>query len=79
MLQNISIHLNIDGLEGGMDGLAQVLACPEVCVCAQVCACVCVLDKVTKRMYIIITKNPITSKVHNTEWTRSRRIFPPCS
>ena len=33
MLENISIHLNVDSLEGGMDGLVQVLACPEVYTC----------------------------------------------
>jgi hypothetical protein len=29
VLENISIHLNVDSLEGGMDGLVQVLACSE--------------------------------------------------
>jgi hypothetical protein len=29
VLENISIHLNVDGLEGGMDGLVQVLTCSE--------------------------------------------------
>ena len=46
VLQNISIHLNIDSLEGGMDGLAQVLACQEVCVCVCVCARMCVASHV---------------------------------
>ena len=30
VLGNISIHLNVDSLEGGMDGLMQVLTCNEV-------------------------------------------------
>ena len=31
VLGNVSIHLNVDSLEGGMDGLMQVLTCNEVC------------------------------------------------
>jgi hypothetical protein len=29
VLENISVHLNVDGPEGGMDGLVQVLTCNE--------------------------------------------------
>ena len=30
VLRNISIHLNVDALEGGMDGVVQILSCGEV-------------------------------------------------
>ena len=32
VLEDISIHINIDSLEGGMDALAQILTCPEVSI-----------------------------------------------
>ena len=34
VLENITIHLNVDSLEGGMDGLVQVLTCTDVCLCS---------------------------------------------
>ena len=32
VLGNISIHVNVDGPEGGLDGVVQVLTCQEVLV-----------------------------------------------